>query len=947
MNIYKKSLNLPKTKFSMRANLIHKEPQIIKKWKKEKIYYNLNKKSKKKKKKFVIHDGPPYANGNIHIGHALNKILKDIILKSKILSGYYISFIPSWDCHGLPIEHQIEKKKNKKKIIKKKIIKKFFRKDCQKYALKQIKNQKKNFIRLGIFADWKNSILTMDYNNQANIMKNLLKIYEKNFLYSQRKPVYWCLKCQSSLAEAEVDHLKKKSHSIIFTMKSESPKKIFKILNIKNKNIKKKSINLLIWTTTPWTIPSNQAISIKPKSLYSFIETKKKIFVISKKLIKKNLEIFKKKKYKIICSILSEKLENLKFFHIFFKKKVKIILSNHVNLDSGTGIVHTSPDHGLEDYIACKSYNIKPINLINSKGIYKDNINKIINKKKIFKCNKIIIKFLKKNNFLIKKSIIKHNYPHCWRHKKPIIFKATKQWFIKLNERNFQKKIIKNIKKIKWIPKWSEKNITKLFLNRPDWCISRQRIWGVPIPLLINKKNGKIHKKNSILVKKIIQKIKLKGIQTWYDFKLKKILNKKDQKKYKKSKDILDVWFDSGCIHNSKKYISINSKKEISDICIEGVDQHRGWFMSSLITSEITQNQKPFKKVLTHGFVIDHHGRKMSKSIGNTIQPNDIIKNYGVEILRLWVASSNYSKDITISKDIIEQISEFYRKIRNTCRFILSNLYDFDPKKDAICQNQMLEIDIWAIKKTQLTQKKIIYFYKKYNFHKLVKYLLKFCSIYMSSFYLDIIKNRQYTMKKNSIGRKSCQTSLYFIIICLSKWISPILSFTADEIWTHIPQKKKNIFTYNWNKNIIKKNFYKKIKFKNWKKIFKIKNEINKILEKFKSYKNIKSSLEIKIILYSKKKLFNLLKILEKELKFIFIVSKVIVKNYYYADQKIKKNKKIKNLKIKIKKYSKKKCQRCWSYSKKIFYYKKYKKICNRCLLNLMKKNIGEKRYFA
>jgi isoleucyl-tRNA synthetase len=941
MKSYKNTINLPKTKFSMRGNLIQKELKILEEWKKNDLY-NVILKSKKNKKKFIIQDGPPYANGKIHIGHALNKILKDIIIKFKNLSGYQVPFIPCWDCHGLPIEHNIEKKYNKKF---KNFTKKEIREKCKNYALKQVFSQKKDFIRLGVLADWNNSQLTMNYKNQANIIKNIQKMLQKKYLYQGKKPIHWCIECQSSLAEAEIEYKEKKSDSIYFSLKSCNKKKIlkkFKIIDIKNKNI-----YIIIWTTTPWTLPASQAISINSNFIYNLVKIKKKIFILLKEKINEILEILKEKKFKILGSIYGKKLENLLFYHPLLKFEIPIILSKHVILDMGTGFVHTAPAHGEEDYKACQKYNIIPKNIINSFGVYKKNIHPELNKINIFTANSIIINLLKKNKLLIKKNIIKHSYPYCWRHKSTVIFRSTKQWFVKINKNNFKKKIIQKIKKVSWIPQWTKKNMISLVKKRPDWCISRQRNWGVPLPFFINKKTGLLHKKTDSFMKKISSLIKKGGIEEWWKIDKKKILGK-NKKKYRQSHDILDVWFESGCMNANLIYSSSKKKYKIADLYIEGSDQHRGWFMSSLIISLIIQKKSPYKKVITHGFTIDKSGKKMSKSIGNTIKPKDIIEKYGADILRLWVASSNYSKDISISNEIIHQIIDSYRKIRNTTRFLLGNIFDFHAKTDLLKKKQMLKIDLWAIDKTLETQKKIKKFYKEYKFHKVVKSILHFCFIDMSATYFDIIKDRLYISNKTSKNRKSCQTAIYLIVQALTIWISPIIPFTAYEIWKNVPfnKNRNKLFTTKWFNKLFFITDKEVINKKIWNTIFLIKNEINQIIEIQKRKKKIKNSLQLSIILYVKKKLFKKIEILKKELKFIFLSSKCSLKKYSDAPKKLKNNKKINGLKIEIKKYVENKCKRCWNYYKTNKFVKKENtEICKRCYENIIGKE--KERIFA
>ncbi|CAL4319511.1 Isoleucine--tRNA ligase [Buchnera aphidicola (Chaitophorus populicola)] len=937
---YKNTLNLPQTKFSMRGNLPQKEIEILKEWK-EKNIYALIITSRQNKKKFIIHDGPPYANGKIHIGHALNKILKDIIIKYKTLEGYQVPFIPCWDCHGLPIEHNIEKK-HKKNFCN--LTKKDIRLKCRKHALKQVLKQKKDFIRLGVLADWKNSLLTMDYHNQANIIRIIYKILKKNFLYQGLKPIHWCIKCQSSLAEAEVEYKEKKSDSIYFSLKSCNPKKIFKIFKYSKKKTIIKNIYIIIWTTTPWTLPASQAISINSKFIYSLIQTKKKIFILAEKKVKEVFKTLKIKKYKKIGSIIGKKLENLNFWHSFLNINIPTILSSHVTLEIGTGIVHTAPAHGQEDYIACQKYHIQPKNLIDSYGNYKKNIHTNIYKKNIFKSNQIIISLLKKNNSLLQLKSIKHSYPHCWRHKSPVIFRSTQQWFININKKTFKKKTIHITKNVSWIPKWTKNNLQLLIKNRPDWCISRQRSWGVPLPFFIHKDTGLLHNDTNKLLKKIIYLVKKNGIEAWWNLDKNKFL-KKDSQSYRKSSDILDVWFESGCIHTSPIYL-YKKKENISDLYIEGSDQHRGWFMSSLIISSIIKNQAPFKQVITHGFTIDQDGQKMSKSVGNTISPNDIIKKFGADILRLWVASSNYSKDISVSQNIIKQTTDSYRKIRNTARFLLSNLYDFNPKKNSLSKDKMLKIDLWAIEKTLKVQIQIKNLYQKYKFHKVTKKILNFCFLEMSSIYFDIIKDRLYTSHKNSQNRRSCQTAIYLIIQAFAIWILPIIPFTSYEIWKNIPYINTNIFTQKWFNKLFLIPNTDIINAQTWKIIFQIKNEINKMIEKEKKDQKIYSSLEISLKLYLKSKLFQKFKIFENELKFIFLTSKCSIKKYLYAPKNLKKNKKVEGIKIELKKHTGKKCNRCWNYYKiQKNETKEISNICNKCINNINEKE--EKRIFA
>ncbi|QCI22032.1 isoleucine--tRNA ligase [Buchnera aphidicola] len=938
MNDYKKTLNLPKTQFSMKGNLAKKEPEILKKWHEHNLY-KLIRKKKENKKIFFLHDGPPYANGNIHIGHAVNKILKDIIIKFKNISGFDAPYIPSWDCHGLPIEQKVEEiisNSEKTSTLK-------FQEQCRKYAEMQVKKQKKDFLRLGIIGDWNNSYLTMDSKNEANTIRTLSKIIKKKYLYKDFKPIYWCLKCSSSLSEAEVEYSKKISDSIIVTFKSQNTSILEKLFNFKNVN--KKEIYLPIWTTTPWTLPSSRAITIHPDFQYSLVETKQYNLILAKELVSHVLNKLQIKKWIIINSIKGKNLEYTIFLHPFLQNTyLPVILGKHVTLESGTGSVHTAPDHGIDDYNISQKYNIKTSNLVDHNGNYISNIHPKLDGMNIFQANSIIIKILIEKNCLLHNEYLTHNYPHCWRHKSPIIYRATPQWFIKIDYKALRSTSLEEIKKVLWIPEWGESRISEMIKKRPDWCISRQRKWGVPMSIFINKKTGEIHPKTNLIMEKIAKIVEIEGIKTWWEIDLKKIL-KEEYQLYDKLLDVLDVWFESGNTHISINYKNKKYKKNTADMYLEGSDQHRGWFMSSLIISIIINKKAPYSEVLTHGFVVDGKGQKMSKSIGNTISPNNIINKLGADILRLWVASSNYSHDISISDEILKNTSDIYRRIRNTARFILANINDFDAKKDIISKNNMIHLDKWAISHTKTVQEEIIALYKQYNFHGVVQRIMYFCSMEMGSFYLDIIKDRQYTLKADSRERRSCQTTMYYIIQSLVRWIAPILSFTADEIWNYLPQNNSQyVFTEEWFDKLFHLDNNDIFDCKFWNEIIKIKNEINKFLEELIKSKVINNSLEASITLYLLPELVNKLKILSKELKFIFLTSEVKIKNYKTAPMNTKKSKNIAYFKIFLKKFEGKKCLRCWHYfnNDKICINND---ICNRCILNTT--GDGEIRIFA
>ncbi len=925
---YKNTINLPKSNFPMKANLPIKEKKILKIWKKNNLY-ELIKKYKNKNKIFIIHDGPPYANGKIHLGHALNKIIKDIILKYKLLMNYNIKYIPGWDCHGLPIELKIQKNNNKKLNCNTNIKK--FKKKCYLYVKKQINIQKKEFIRLGILADWKNYYKTMDYNIISNTIKILSKFLKLNLLIRKKKPINWCTICKSSISESEIKYKKKKSKTIYFTFNLYNINKFLLNLNIKNYKIYKK-IKLITWTTTPWTIPANCAISVNSKYTYSLIKINKNIIII----IKKKLKYFCKKiniRIKKIIEIKGKILTKYYVYHPISKKKVPILKNKYINSIIGTGIVHLSSSHGEEDYNICEKYNIKSKNIINKYGKFiKYKYIKNLENCSIKKGQKLIIKYLKKHNKILYEKKIIHKLPFCTRHNKCIIIRSNNQWFIKLNKNNIKNKLLNTIKKIKWIPIWGYKKIKKMIIDRPDWCISRQRYWGVPIPIFINKKTKKIHPKTYKLMKHIYKKIKKYGPDYWLNINLKNFL-KKEYKIYKKSNDVLDVWFDSGStIFGLRK----NIKNNKIDIIIEGIDQYRGWFMSSLIINTIINKNFIYKKILSHGFVLDKHGNKMSKSKKNYIDIKELINKYGADIIRLLISSNKFFKDINISNENILRTTELYRKIRNTFKFLISNLNEFNIKNNFIKPKKMILIDQWIINKAIKYQIKIINLYNKFKFYKIIKIIIHFFNYYLSSIYFDIIKDRKYIIKKNTLPVYSAQTTFFILLETLNKWIAPILTFTSEEIFKYIPRKKsKSIYIETfYNKFLYKyKNNNNILKNKIWKKLIIIKKKFNKIIEKIKSNKKINSSLETYTLIYLNIKFFNKIKIFKNELKYFFITSKLKIKIY--------KNKNKFNFKIKCKKFNGIKCLRCWHYKKKLI---NNLKICKRCFINLYKK--GENRKF-
>ena len=929
MKDYKNTLNLPKTDFPMKGNLPTKEPLIQKNWEEENLYKNLLE-INKDAKKFVLHDGPPYANGNIHIGHAVNKILKDIIIRSKIFSGYKTPFIPGWDCHGLPIELEVEKKLKKEQNINDKD----FRKKCREYALEQVEKQKKDFKRLGILGDWENPYLTSNKKFEASTLKALEKIYNNGHLQKGFKPVHWCVKCQSALAEAEVDYEEKESVAIdvkFFILDNSD------LLNIFKQRTISKPSSVVIWTTTPWTLPSNKSVAINKKLEYLLVEDDQENYIIAKDLYEKFCERTQKD-LKILSSCIGLDLIGIKIKHPFLNNEIDIIESNHVTTETGTGCVHIAPAHGSDDFVLGKKNDLEIINPILSNGIF-SGIPSELNNIHVYKLDEPVIELLIKNNTLVTKNKFRHSYPHCWRHKTPLIYRATPQWFISMKKSNLLLQTLEKVDSVEWIPGWGKERIKAMLENRPDWCISRQRKWGVPITLLINKKTGEPHSNTSIIFSRICKLVEEYGIEKWFDIDIAELIDNPDE--YEKVQDTLDVWFDSGSSH-SAVLENISDLSFPADLYLEGSDQHRGWFQSSLLTSVAINNIAPYRAAMTHGFTVDARGNKMSKSKGNVIAPQKIIDRLGSDILRLWVASTDSSSEMNVSDEILNRTSDKYRKIRNTIRFLLSNIADYNTKKFSH-ELITIELDKWIIRKAIYTQNQIKEQYELYNFHLVTQIIHSFCVNELGSFYLDIIKDRQYTCKKDSQERLSAQHSMYYVLKMLLTWIAPVCPHTAEEAWRFIPDNdSKSIFYNKWVDTNKELSIIPEIKDELWDLILEVKKHVSKSLEDKRVENLIGSPLDAEIILYCSDELYNILKLFDSELKFIFITSKVTIEN-------IELNKKTESIQINNHKIIIKvinsvslKCDRCWHKCETVGKDKKYINICSRCISNVY--GDGEKR---
>ena len=940
MSDYKSTLNLPETEFPMRGNLANREPEMLKSWTEDGLYQQIRD-SRIGRKPFILHDGPPYANGDIHIGHSVNKILKDIIVKSKTLSGFDAPYIPGWDCHGLPIELKVEQKIGKPGH---KVTASEFREKCREYAAKQVNGQREDFIRLGVFADWYNPYLTMDFNTEANIVRSLSKVIESGHLHKGVKPVHWCTDCGSALAEAEVEYEDKKSPAIdVAFVAADKSALLAKFGGVEVAG----SVSMVIWTTTPWTLPANRALSIAADLDYSLVELVKdgeaRVIIVAEALIESCMERYSVDSHKVIAQVKGQELELLRFNHPFYDFDVPVILGDHVTVDSGTGVVHTAPGHGQDDFIIGLKYGLEVANPVGDNGVYKPDT-EIFAGQHVFKANANVVTLLEEKGALIKHESILHSYPHCWRHKTPIIFRATPQWFISMDQKGLRKQALGEIEKTKWIPDWGQSRIEKMVENRPDWCISRQRTWGVPIALFVHRETDELHPDSVSLMERVANKIEQQGIQAWWDLDASELLgDEADQ--YRKVTDTLDVWYDSGSSFSSVVASRPEYKGHDIDLYLEGSDQHRGWFMSSLMISTAMNGKAPYKQVLTHGFTVDGNGRKMSKSVGNVIAPQHVTNKLGADILRLWVAATDYSGEMTVSDEILKRSADAYRRIRNTARFLLANINGFDPVKDAVAIEDMVALDRWVVRRATALQEELLEAYSEYNFHSVTQKLMQFCSVELGSFYLDIIKDRQYTAKGDSHARRSCQTALYLISEAMVRWIAPILSFTADEIWKLLPgERDAYVFTQEWFEGLESVTLESDLSDELWTQLILVRGEVNKVIEQARREKQIGGSLEAEITLYADESLAQSLNTLGDELRFVLLTSKTQVVALAEAPADVIETE-MPALKLGMLKAVTEKCERCWHHREDVGQIETHPTLCTRCVTNI--EGEGEVRQFA
>jgi isoleucyl-tRNA synthetase len=768
----------------MKANLANREPEVLKYW----DDIDLNAKLRElgaDRPRFVLHDGPPYANGDIHIGHAVNKILKDIIVKSKILSGFNAPYVPGWDCHGLPIELNVEKKVGKVGL---KVDAATFRSKCRDYARKQVDGQRKDFIRLGVLGDWQHPYLTMDYRFEADIIRALGRIIANGHLNKGYKPVHWCTDCGSALAEAEVEYEDKTSPAIDVRFRVLDEEALLARCQHPEGHKGEGPLSVVIWTTTPWTLPANRAVSLNPDLEYVIVQADlgqgSERLVLAEALLKDVMLRYGCEHYQVVAYCKGEELEHLKLAHPFYAREVPVILGAHVTTEAGTGAVHTAPGHGQDDYVVGQRYGIAVDNPVGSNGVFVEGT-ELFAGKHVFSANDDVIDVLTTRGTLVHNEALRHSYPHCWRHKTPIIFRATPQWFISMEKIDLRKSALQAIKNVQWMPDWGQARIEGMVEGRPDWCISRQRTWGVPIALFVDKQSGELHPDTARLIEEVALRVERHGVDAWFDLDAQQLLGD-EAHRYEKVQDTLDVWFDSGTTHQCV----LERRPELgfpADLYLEGSDQHRGWFQSSLLTSVAMHGTAPYRQVLTHGFTVDAQGQKMSKSKGNVVAPQKVVNSLGADILRLWVAATDYRNEMNVSDEILKRTADAYRRMRNTARYLLANMNGFEPLEHALAPAQMLMLDRWIVERARHLQEELVKAYEAYEFHHIYQKVHNFCAVDLSSFYLDIIKDRQYTTRADSVARRSAQTALYLIAEALVRWLAPILSFTAEEIWRNLP----------------------------------------------------------------------------------------------------------------------------------------------------------------
>ncbi|MEN8175788.1 MAG: isoleucine--tRNA ligase, partial [Pseudomonadota bacterium] len=848
MSDYKSTLNLPKTGFPMKANLAQREPEMLKRWEARDLYASLRSHCEGRPK-YVLHDGPPYANGEIHIGHAVNKVLKDIIVKSRLLDGFDAPYVPGWDCHGLPIELQVEKKVGKPG---QKVSAREFRQACRDYAARQVERQKTDFQRLGVLGDWERPYLTMDYRFEADIIRSLGRIVANGHVHKGYKPVHWCTDCHSALAEAEVEYRDKESIAIDVRFRVLDEESVFSRCHSVPDGHGSGPLSVVIWTTTAWTLPANQAVAFNPALEYALVQCEsdhgRERLLVAEGLLKETMARWNIERYQVIGYGRGDAFEGLILQHPFYDRQVPVILGEHVTLEAGTGAVHTAPGHGLDDYMVGQRYDLPVDNPVGDDGRFVADT-PLFAGEHVMTANDKVIAVLKAHGALLKEARFAHSYPHCWRHKTPIIFRATPQWFIGMDQNGLREAALREIDQVDWMPDWGQARIAGMVESRPDWCISRQRTWGVPIPLFVHKTSGELHPDTPRLIEEVALRVEREGVEAWFSLDIENFLGD-DAAAYDKVPDTLDVWFDSGVTHACvlERRDGLQSP---ADLYLEGSDQHRGWFQSSLMTSVAMYDRAPYKAVLTHGFTVDAEGHKMSKSLGNAVRPQDVMKTLGADIIRLWVAATDYRGEISVSDEILKRTADAYRRIRNTARYLLANLNGFDPADDLVDTERMLSLDRWVMDRAAGLQEEVVQAYRDYQFHLIYQKVHNFCVTDLGGFYLDVTKDRQYTCQADSLARRSCQTAMYHVAQAMARWLAPVLSFTAEEIWQFLPgEREESVLFTTWYRDLALLDDQAPVSRADWQRILEVRTAVGRHLETARKAGAIGSSLDADVELF-------------------------------------------------------------------------------------------------
>ncbi len=935
MTDYKDTVNLPRTDFPMKGDLAKREPQMLAEWNERDLYGQIRR-AAAGRPRFLLVDGPPYANGDIHIGHAVNKVLKDIIIKSKTLAGFDAPYIPGWDCHGLPIEHQVEKKLGK---VGEKLTAAEFRKACREYALQQVDSQRRDFRRLGVLGDWDHPYLTLDPRFEAEQIRGFARIIDNGHLLRGFKPVHWCLDCRSALAEAEVEYADKTSIAVDARFEVVDAAALYQRVGQPVGLAPGAPLSIPIWTTTPWTLPANQAVALGGELPYVLVrvefEAGPAVLVLAEGLAEAALGRYGARGSAILARFNGAVLEGLKLRHPFYPREVPVILAEYVTLDAGTGAVHTAPAHGQDDYQSGLRYKLPVDNPVDGRGVYVAGT-PLLDGVHINEGNGRIVDLLRDNGHLLHTEKFQHSYPHCWRHKTPLIFRATPQWFISLDQNHLREASLKAISGVRWFPAWGQERIEGMVAGRPDWCISRQRTWGVPIPLFIHRQTGELHPDTLGLIEAVAVRMEQKGIDGWFDTDPAELLGGAAAD-YDKVTDTMDVWMDSGMVH----HCLARSRPEIAfpaDLYLEGSDQHRGWFQSSLLTAVATDGAAPYRAVLTHGFTVDDKGRKMSKSLGNVVAPQSVMNSLGADILRLWVASSDYSSEMNVSQEILKRMADSYRRMRNTARFLLGNLDGFDPARDAVPVESLVAVDRWVLGRTAELQREVIAAYGAYEFHRVYQLLHNFCVVDLGAFYLDVIKDRLYTTPRSGTPRRSAQTAMWHILEAMVRWFAPILSFTAEEIWRFLPGKRPaSVLLSAWHEvpdpapgNV------------EWVSLLGVRELASRALESLREAGDIGSSLDAELTIYADGILRTRLEQLGDELRFLFITSGANVRPGADRPADALAGK---EFWVEARPAAEAKCVRCWQHRADKGSVAAHPELCGRCVTNL--DGSGETRYFV